>query len=76
MDANSPIGNVTTIYLNSYDQLDNTYKTNISKGFEVNPEATYSQVDTALRGINGLTRNTYDDTILVTEISVNDVMAG
>lgn len=75
MAASSPIGNVTTIYLKTYDQLDNQYQTNISKGFEVNPEATFQQVDTAARGINSLTRNTYDDTILITEVSVNEVMA-
>ncbi len=70
------IGNVTTIYLKTTDTLENTYETNISKGFAVNPAATYAQVDTAVRALNQLTTNTYDDTTLVTAVSLNEVMAG
>lgn len=69
------IGNVSIMYLKSYDALGNTYETNVSKGFIVKSTATYQEVDTAVRSINSLTTNTYDDTILVTNISVNDVLA-
>lgn len=72
MAASTPIGNVTTMYLKSTDQLGNNYETNISKGFEVNSAATFQQVDTAARMLNSLSANTYDDTILITEVSVNE----
>lgn len=74
MVSTDSIGNVTTIYLKTTDALDNTYETNISKGFAVNPAATYAQVDTAVRALNQLTTNTYDDTTLITEVSLNAVM--
>lgn len=69
------IGNIATYQLLSYDQLQNTYETNISKGFTINGGATYRQVDTASRALIGLTNNTYDDTNLITEVSVNEVLA-
>lgn len=73
MAATDTIGNVTTIYLNSKDNLQNEYKTNITgKNFTVNQSATYQQVDTMSRALNNLTNNIYDDTILVTEISVTE----
>ncbi len=71
------IGNVSEIFLLSYDTLRNQYKTNISKGFSINPggEVTYEQVNTAQRALCNLSSNTYEDTILVTNVSVNDVLA-
>lgn len=71
------IGNVSEIYLLSYDALGNQYKTNISKGFSINPngEVTYEQIDTAQRALCNLSSNTYDDTTLVTNISVNEKLA-
>lgn len=69
------IGNVQTMYLNTVDNLGNIYQTNISKGFSVNPAATYRQVDTASRAINSLMTNNYMDTILITSVSVNEVLA-
>jgi len=75
MAANSAIGQVETVYINSTDSFEEVYETNVSKGMRVNPYATYQQVDTAARAIAGLTKNTYNDTILVTKISVNEVMS-
>lgn len=75
MAANSAIGQVETVYINSTDSFEEVHETNVSKGMRVNPYATYQQVDTAARAIAGLTKNTYDDTILVTKISVNEVMS-
>lgn len=69
------IGNVTGYNVKTVDQMGNEYTTNISKSLGVNPEATYGQIDTASRAIVGLTTNTYRDTILVTEISVNEEVA-
>lgn len=75
MDSNSSVGNVTTYYILTTDGLGEEKETNISKGFTVNPETTYAQVDTASRAIANIMTNTYQDTILVTKISVNEIMA-
>lgn len=75
MAANSAIGQVETVYINSTDSFEELHETNVSKGMRVNPYATYQQVDTAARAIAGLTKNTYNDTILVTKISVNEVIS-
>lgn len=65
------IGDVQTVYIMSLDNLGNFYQTNVSKGFQVNPDATYQQVNDAMRALNGLTTNTYQDTTLITAVSVN-----
>lgn len=78
MAANENIGNVTTMYLetDAMDGSEEYVQTNISKGMIVNPAATFGQVDTAMRALNGnLTRNTYHDTILITEVSVTNKIA-
>ena len=75
MDSTTAIGNVTTYYLETTDALGNNIETNISKGFVVNANATYADVDTTSRALNSLSKDTYVDTILVTKISVNDVMS-
>lgn len=75
MDSSTAIGNVTTYYLETTDALDNKIETNISKGFVVNQNATYSDIDTTSRALANLSKDTYADTILVTKISVNDVMS-
>lgn len=69
------IGTVNTIYLISQDQLGNRYQTNINgRNMTVNYNATYQQVDTAMRALNGLTTNVYEDTNLIKTISVNEVL--
>lgn len=73
MAATDTIGQVETIYLVSRDNTQNEYETNINgRNMTVNYNATYQQVDTALRALNGLTNNTYVDTKLITTISVNE----
>lgn len=69
------IGTVNTIYLISQDQLGNRYQTNINgRNMTVNYNATYQQVDTAMRALNALTTNVYEDTNLIKTISVNEVL--
>lgn len=76
MAANDSIGQVQTIYLQSDDNIGNHYDTNINgRNMTVNYNATYQQVDSAMRALNGLTTNTYVDTQLITAISVNEKMA-
>lgn len=75
MDSSTAIGNVTTYYLETTDALGNNVETNISKGFTVNANATYADVDETSRALTNLSRDSYVDTILVTKISVNEVMA-
>lgn len=76
MDSNTVIGNVSTYILKTTDPLNNDVETNISKGFSVNYNTTYGKVDTASRALAALLYNTYADTILVTNMSVNEIMAG
>lgn len=70
------IGRVDKYILELNDVNDNKIETTLSKRFAFNSEATYQQVDTASRAIAGLSTYTYNDTILVTNISVNEVLAG
>jgi len=75
MAAGTAVGQVQTMYLVTTDALENVYETNISKGFTVNSAATYAQVNTANRALASLSTNTYSDTKLVTNISVNEQIA-
>ena len=72
MAASTTVGDVSAIYLKSKDQVNNEYETkiNTTKSF-LKPETTYSQVDTAMRQLCSLSFNTYDDTLLITSVSVN-----
>lgn len=75
MAATDTIGVVKTIYLDSADNLGNQYETNINgRNMTVNYNATYQQVDSAMRALNGLTTNTYVDTNLIAVVSVNEKM--
>lgn len=65
------IGDVQEMYLLSMDQLGNKYRTRIGSGFRINPEKTYQDIDTAQRALAGLLTNIYDDTQLITSVSVN-----
>jgi len=73
--ATDTIGQVQTIYLQTVDNLRNTYETNVSSKFAIKPTATYGDVNGALRSLNNLTTNTYIDTKLITMISVNEEVA-
>lgn len=69
------IGQVNTIYLVSNDQMNTRYETNITgRNITVNYDATYQQVDTTMRALNALTTNTYQDTLLIKTVSVNEVL--
>lgn len=72
MASSTTVGDVNAIYLKSNDQLGNAYETriNTTKSF-LKPETTYGQVDTAMRQLTSLSSNTYEDTLLITSVSVN-----
>lgn len=76
MESTDAIGNVDKIILKTKDANENVTETTVtSKKLKANPEATYQQIDTAMRALNSLSDDSYNDTILVTNISVNEVMA-
>lgn len=68
----TPVGIVQEVIFISMNAMGERSETNISKGFEVNAEATYGQFDEAMRSLSNLTANTYNDTNLITSISVNE----
>lgn len=72
---NSAIGNVSIYYLVLRNTNDELLEVNVSKGFYVNPLATYNQVNQASLGLSNLTTNTYEDAKLVTNVSVKEVLA-
>lgn len=79
MDSDTKIGVVTQIIIESKDVLNNEYEIKLKNDntkMLINPDATYSNVDTAARALIQLTSNNYVDTICVTNISVGEVMAG
>ena len=75
MSANSAIGQVEKYILQTIDAIGDINETTLSKGFTVNNTTTYQQVDTASRAIAAISKDTYKDTILVTNISVNEIIA-
>ena len=75
MSANSAIGQVDKYILQTINAIGDTNETVLSKGFTVNNTATYQQVDTSGRAIAAISKDTYKDTILVTNISVNEIIA-
>lgn len=76
MGSDTTIGQVDQFILKTTTNLGETVETGISKKFIGNSEATYANVDTAMKALASLSTNTYSDTICVTNISVNEVMAG
>ena len=70
------VGNVSSMVLKSTDNAGEALETTITnKRLFINPNANYTDVDTLARLLNGLTTNTYDDTDLITVISVNEKLA-
>lgn len=70
------VGNVTSLIIKSTDATENDYETTITgKNVFVNPNATYQQVDQISRALNALSYNTYQDTDLITKVSVNEKLA-
>ena len=76
MAANSNVGNVNSMKILSTDSLGNKAETTINTSrLFVNPAATYQQVDAFARALMGTSTNTYNDTNLITVISVNEILA-
>lgn len=70
------VGNVSSMVLKTTDGNGDPVETTITNNrIFVNPNATYQQVDTFARALNGTSRNTYADTDLITVISVNEKLA-
>lgn len=70
------VGNVNSMQIKSTDSFGEDAVTTITnKRLFVNPSATYQQVDTLARALMGLSNNTYNDTDLITVISVNEKLA-
>ena len=76
MDSNTAIGNVTQIVIKTTNTLGQDVENKLNKNFMVNSDATYSNVDTAARALVAMSSDTYSDTICITNISVNEVLAG
>lgn len=66
---------VQSITMKSYDQLGNKYEVNLFKGFSYAQLGTYNYVDSVTRALNALTSNTYQDSIVVMDSSVNEALA-
>lgn len=75
MGSDTTIGQIDQFILKTTTSLGETVETGISKKFVGNATANYGQVDTAFKALASLSTNTYSDTICVTNISVNEVMA-
>lgn len=66
---------VQSITMKSMDALEKLYEDNLFKGFGSAILETYNYVDTVARALNGLTTNTYSDSIVVMDKSVNEALA-
>lgn len=76
MAANDAVGRVNAMKLKTTDALGNDVETQINNGrLFVNPNTTYAKVDTFARALANMSTNTYEDTDLITVISVNEVLA-
>lgn len=76
MDSNTAIGNVTQIVVKTTNKWGQDVENKLNKNFMVNSSATYANVDTAARALVTMSSDTYSDTICITNISVNEVLAG
>lgn len=74
MASNEPIGKVDKLIIIGNDGIEET-ETALSNKFKFNENSTYGEIDTVSRSINSLSNNTYIDTTLVTNISVNEKIA-
>lgn len=75
MAASDPVGNVSKMILVSKEESGDEHSTTISNRLLINPEVTYQQVDTVSRALIGMSKDSYYDTLLVTNISVTEVIA-
>lgn len=71
MAASELVGNVTQMNLVTSDNLGNKTETPITnKNLHIRPTANYQQVDDFAQRLAGLSSRTYEDTNLLTIISV------
>ena len=75
MAAESVIGVVTKFIVKSATTTGTDEDTTINTNLIANEEATYQNVDAAMRALMQLSNNTYQDTTCVTNISVAEQMA-
>lgn len=75
MAASSYVGNVQTVQIISIDSLENKYTTTLNSRIKPLTNATYSNIDSSTRSLISLSENTYQDTHLITDISVNEEIA-
>lgn len=69
------VGNVTAMKLKTLNPMSEEQETTITnQRLFVNPGATYEQVDSFARALANLSRNSYQDTLLITQVSVNEVL--
>lgn len=61
-----------TLIVKSTDQLGNEMEKSFSFA---NPNATAANIDTFARAVVGLSKNTYSDTIVRDEESINEILA-
>lgn len=77
MAASSTVGDVNAVYIKSFDQLGNAFQTRVNTNKSTIKETTtYSEVDTAMRQLISMSTNTYEDTLLITAVSVNAEVEG
>lgn len=77
MAANTQVGDVNAVYLTTFDQLGNKFETKINTTKStLKRTATYNEVNSAMRQLVSMSTNTYEDTLLITAISVNAEVEG
>ena len=78
--SETQVGNVTQAILKTTesttgDTIETTIVSSSSK-LRVSKTSTYNAINSIFRNIANLTKDSYADTILITRVSVNEVMAG
>ena len=78
--SDTQVGNVTQAILKTTESTTgNTIETTIvssTSKLRVSKTIPYSSINNTFRNIANLTRDSYADTILITRVSVSEVMAG
>lgn len=76
MAANDKIGDVDKIVIQTRNNVTGIIQeSSLNKNCYPNKDATYQQVNDATRAISELSRNEYEDTICITNISVTEQLA-
>lgn len=72
MASNTAVGKVTKIEINGTDATEKQYTTVLNRRLYPFPNINYNRVNETIRAMYALTTNTYNDTNLITTISVNE----